>query len=124
MVLIIGGAYQGKLAFAREAYALAEGDIFTCTDGHIDFSRRCIDRLEEYVLACVREEKDPTAQFASAPEKWADSILICRDLSCGVVPISAEERAWRNETGCLCQFLAARADRVSRLFCGLEQRLK
>ena len=124
MVLIIGGAYQGKLAFARETFALSEGDIFTCTDGRIDFSRRCVDRLEEYVLACVREGVDPASLFASSPESWADSILICRDLSCGVVPISAEERAWRNETGRLCQYLAARADRVSRLFCGLEQRLK
>ena len=124
MIFIIGGAYQGKRAFARETFSLTEDDIFTCTDRGINFGCRCVDRLEEYVFACVQDGIDPLAVFEADPAAWADSILICRDISCGVVPLSAQERAWRNETGRLCQYLAARADRVSRLFCGLEQRLK
>ena len=31
MVFIFGGAYQGKTDFAREAFSLAEGDIFSCS---------------------------------------------------------------------------------------------
>lgn len=55
MVLIIGGAYQGKLDFAKSAFGLSESDVFTCTGGEIDFSRRCIDRIEEFTLgACSR----------------------------------------------------------------------
>ena len=50
MVLIIGGAYQGKLDFAKSAFGLSESDVFTCTGGEIDFSRRCIDRIEEFTL--------------------------------------------------------------------------
>ena len=124
MVFIIGGAYQGKLTYARETFHLTDGDIFTCTDERIDFGRRCVRRLEEYVLSCVKKNIDPLAAFEADPAAWAGSVLICRDISCGVVPMSAEERAWRNETGRLCKYLADRADRVSRLFCGLEQRLK
>ena len=30
MKLIIGGAYQGKRAFAKTAFSLGEEDIFTC----------------------------------------------------------------------------------------------
>ena len=40
MILIIGGAYQGKRAFARETFSLTEDDIFTCTDRGIDFGCR------------------------------------------------------------------------------------
>ena len=54
MVLIIGGAYQGKLDFAKSAFGLSESDVFTCTGGEIDFSRRCIDRIEEFTLWCVQ----------------------------------------------------------------------
>ena len=64
------------------------------------------------------------AYFESHTGEWQDSVLICQDISCGVVPMSAELRLWRNETGRLCRYLAQRARQVSRIFCGLEQRLK
>lgn len=50
MVLIIGGAYQGKLDFAKSTFDLSESDVFTCTGGEIDFSKRCIDHIEEFTL--------------------------------------------------------------------------
>ena len=124
MVLIIGGAYQGKREWARIEYGLTDGEIFTCQAAEIDFSRRCIDRLEEFTLTCVRGGLDPVAYFEERAGEWQDSVLICQDISCGVVPMSTELRLWRNETGRLCQYLARRAERVSRIFCGLEQRLK
>lgn len=120
MVLIIGGAYQGKLAYAKETFGLTEADIFTCTGGEIDFSKRCICGIEAFVHACPEAE----TYFAVHKEEWCDSILICRDIFCGVVPVEAEERAWRHATGRLCQYLAGEATQVSRIFCGLEQRLK
>lgn len=124
MILIIGGAYQGKLEFAKERFALNASDIFTCTGGEIDFSRKCINALEEFTLHCVQNECSAVASFQANREKWKDKILICQDITCGVVPLGLEMRRWRDETGKLCQYLAGEADRVSRIFCGLEQRLK
>ena len=124
MILIIGGAWQGKRDFAKETFCLAEEDIFTCRGQEIDFSRHCVDRLEVFTLACVQAGEDPVAYFESRTDAWREAVLICRDISCGVVPMNAEQRLWRNETGRLCQYLAKRAERVSRIFCGLEQRLK
>ena len=124
MVLIIGGAYQGKLDWARGTFHLTDGDVFTCRDGEIDFSHRCVDRLEEFTLWCVENGIDPVSYCEQHAGEWTESILICQDVSCGVVPMSAQLRLWRNETGRLCQYLAGRAARVSRVFCGLEQRLK
>lgn len=124
MNLIIGGAYQGKRDFAKTAFSLEESDIFTCTGSKIDFSFPCIDRIEEFTLACVREGLDPLSVFRAQEAAWQESTLICRDIFCGVVPMEAELRQWRNETGQLCQYLSRNARRVSRIFCGLEQRLK
>ena len=42
----------------------------------------------------------------------------------GVVPLGADMRAWRQMNGLLCRYLSGEAARVSRLFCGLEERLK
>ena len=124
MVLIIGGAYQGKLDFAKEAFGITEEDVFVCKDSEIDFSKKCIYALEEFTLACVREGKDPKAYLQEHREAWENSIFLCQDFFCGVVPMEAETRAWRQVTGRLVQFLSREADRVSRIFCGLEQRLK
>lgn len=124
MKLIIGGAYQGKREFAQNTFGFGEGDIFTCEGIDMDFSCPCIDKIEEFTLACVREGKDPIAVFAENRASWQSSVLICQDIFCGVVPMEAEMRAWRNLTGQLCQYLSREAEQVSRIFCGLEQRLK
>ena len=120
MILIIGGAYQGKLDFAREQFGISEADIHNCRTGKIDFSRRCIYGIEEF----TRSHSDPIGYFKTHKGQWSDSILICQDIFCGVVPMGAENRAWRQNTGRLCQYLAKEADQVIRIFCGLEQRLK
>lgn len=120
MVFIIGGAYQGKLDHAKEAFGLTPADIFTCTDGKVDFSKRCIDKIERFVL----ESDDPIGYFQANQARWQDSVLIMEDIFCGVVPLGAENRAWRLNCGQLAKYLAGQAEQVSRIFCGLEQRLK
>lgn len=122
MELIIGGAYQGKRAFAREILGIREEEIFTCTGTEIDFSKKCIDKLEEYVLACIRAGVDPLDKLRQ--QDLSDKVLICMDMFCGVVPIDGEMRLWRHTTGLVCQYLAKEASSIHRMFCGLEQRLK
>lgn len=124
MKLIIGGAYQGKREFAKAAFGLTDADIYTCNGENIDFSSRCIDKIEEFTLTCVRSGKEPLDVFRANQAKWQDAILICQDIFCGVVPMDADLREWRNATGRLCQYLSREAEQVSRIFCGLEQRLK
>lgn len=120
MILIIGGAYQGKLDFAKEAFGITDSDVHTCGSGAIDFSKRCIYKIEEFTYG----HPDPIGYFKAHREQWQDRILICQDIFCGVVPMGAENRAWRQNTGRLCQYLSKEATQVSRVFCGLEQRLK
>lgn len=124
MKLIIGGAYQGKLDFAKNAFQLKNSDVYTCDGETVDYSARCIDKLEEFTFACVASGKEPLDIFRAHQEQWQDSILICQDIFCGVVPFDAQQREWRQATGRLCQYLSREAEQVSRIFCGLEQRLK
>ena len=118
MILIIGGAYQGKLDFAKENFGVSE--IFTCNGPEIDFSSKCIYKIEVFTAS----HPDPVAYFEAHKDDWKDSVLILDDISCGVVPMGAENRAWRHKNGRLAQYLSREAAQVSRIFCGLEQRLK
>ena len=40
------------------------------------------------------------------------------------MPIDPEQRAWREAVGRMNAMLAARAERVTRIFCGLPMELK
>lgn len=120
MILVIGGAYQGKLEFVKRKYALDSKDVFFCSGNIIDFDKKCIYALENFTSS----ELNPLSYFKSNHDKWQNSIIVCRDIFCGIVPLSADDRAWRRRTGELMQFLAEEAEYVSRIFCGLEQKLK
>ena len=125
MEFIIGGANQGKQDNALKKYNLTENEIFTCTEEHgIEFGARCIYKIEEFTLWCVRNGKDATEIFKENRNKWADSVLICQDIFCGVVPLGADMRAWRDMTGRLCAYLSEEAASVTRMFCGLPLKLK
>ena len=126
MDLIIGGAFQGKLDYAREKYGYKEEDIYICREDtpEIDFLKPCIAYLEEFVLACVRAEVDPVQNLKDHWEDGRQSTFICMDISSGVVPLGKEMRLWRNENGKVSQYLSREASSVTRIFCGLEQKLK
>ena len=125
MDLIIGGAYQGKLEYARKRYGLEDKDIFTCSESEgISFGCRCLDKAGEFALWCVRNGKDAVEYLEQYRDEWKDCIFICEDIFCGVVPIGADMRAWREMAGRMCSYLSSEAEHVTRVFCGLEQVLK
>lgn len=124
MKLVFGGAYQGKLTWAREAYGLAQDRCFDCREGLPQSSMDCLHHLEEFTYVCAKEGLDAVQEMEKRRALWQDAVLILRDIGSGVVPMDKTERAWREENGKLLRHLAKEAERVSRIFCGLEERLK
>ncbi len=165
MHLIFGGAYQGKLEYAKERYGLADQDIFVCGTGKkrsaaepgpeegggpagtgaefeespagtsrkfkecpgetgIDFNKKVVYRLEEFVLGCVRRGEEAADYLAENRAKWQDTVFICTDISSGVVPVDQELRAWREMAGRALIYLGKEAEEVTRIFCGLPQKIK
>lgn len=100
MTLIIGGTCQGKLDFAKKTFGVTDAGIFICTTEKIDFSKRCVYKVEEFTYG----HPDPIGFFKANREAWEDSILIMEDFFCGVVPMGAETRTWRQDTALLAQY--------------------
>ena len=117
--LILGGAGQGKLAYAAARYGVNAGDFYRCSpDMAPDLTAPYIYGLENYVLYCLRHDLQPQIDFRP------DAVLVCRDLFCGVVPVEPVQRHWRDATGHYLSRLSAKSARVTRLFGGLPQRIK
>ena len=112
MELIFGGAYQGKTQYAAQKYGLTDADIFTCED---------LD-LDRFARACTEAGLDAREEFARRSPRAC--VLIADDISCGIVPLDRSERTWREASGRLLSSLAAQADTVTRIFCGLPLEVK
>lgn len=67
---------------------------------------------------------DCTDLEALADELAAKSVVIATEVGGGVVPMDAGERHAREQAGRLACLLAARADTVVRVCCGIPQVLK
>ncbi len=125
MELIIGGAFQGKTEFAKENFGIENDDIFVCKkDEAPDFCKKCIAHIERFSFWCVEHGYEPSEYFFEHTENTDEKIIISDDISCGVVPVNKTERAWREANGRLLIKLSKESEHVTRIFCGLSQRLK
>lgn len=109
MLFITGPLYSGKRTFARQLLDCTEAelaqyavwDVQTLAAGTPDGLEALADRL--------------AAQYP---------VVIATEVGGGVVPVDAGERAAREAAGRLACLLAARADTVVRVFCGIPTILK
>ena len=100
--------------------------MFTCKSDIIviDFSKKIIDNLEEFVYACTNEGIEAKEIILESMDKLKDKIVICDDISQGVVSLDKTERAWREMVGRTMLMLGKEAEEVIRVFCGLPDKIK
>ena len=123
MVLIFGGAYNGKLEFVKEKYYISNEDIFFFTDQHLKFDKKVLCGLHIFTKACVLNEINSLEILEDNIEYLKDKIIICDEINSGIVPMKKLDRAWREETGRVLQFLTKYSSTVYRIFFGLEEEL-
>lgn len=122
MNLIYGGAYQGKLDYAKAEFNIEDKDVFYCKAelAEIDLTKKVIYGFHNYVAACVKSG----IEAADIVGELKDKIVICNDVSCGIVPMDKDERAMREMVGRALMKIANESESVVRIFCGLPQHLK
>ena len=108
MKLIIGGAYQGKRDYAAQNFP----------------GMRVVADFHLAVLDMLKAGQDPLAQVERDLASYKDAVVISDDISCGVVPVDALERQWREAMGRVLGLIASQSDEVVRVFCGIGTRIK
>ncbi len=126
MHLIIGGYAQGKCAYAIERYHLCANDIWDAEKNELaDWQgQRLILHMETLVEKWMQAGKEPLEMIECWIPKWKDTVIVSREVGCGLVPISAEARAIREAIGRINTRLAAASETVERVMCGLGMYLK
>ena len=124
MELIIGGAFQGKTAYTKEKFEISDEDIYICDIDKVPcFDKKCISHIEHFSFWCVKNGIEPKDYFF---EHISDEnkIVISDDISCGVVPIGKDERAWREANGRLLMAISEKSEHLTRIFCGIPMVIK
>lgn len=123
MELYIGGIAQGKKAYVTQVRGIEETRIWD------NFESWFWEKLQQE--KAKPKEKVPFEKEISAEkicmnylQKHPDTVLICDEVGNGIVPLDPFEREYRERLGRLLCEIAANAERVERIVCGIGQRIK
>ena len=106
MIFVTGPLFAGKQEYIQKALGLSDAE----------FAARAVRDVQELA---------PGADLPALADRLAEKdVVIAAELGCGLVPIDRAEREKREAAGRLACLLAARADTVVRVCCGLPQVLK
>lgn len=131
MILITGGAYQGKTDFAKEILKekydmIPEGKI---VDGALADEKQMkeavlITNVHLWIAGLLKEGRNPHSEAEQLILENPDVVLSVNELGCGIVPVDAFDRNWREMTGRVCCQLAKEAEAVYRVTCGIGMKIK
>ena len=124
MKLVTGGAYQGKLAYAKTLYPDAEW-----TDGEVCplqeiTSCRAVNHFHLFVRRWLEAGRTKEELIDLILAENRGIIIACDEIGCGLVPVDAFERGYREVVGRICTVFAGEAERVDRVICGIGTRIK
>jgi len=112
MILIVGGAGQGKLDYVLHKTGLELEDVaYTPEEAKL---RPVFYGVERWT------QLDEEELLSANP----NAILICQEVGCGVVPVDVFDRRYRETVGRVCTRLAAEAKAVYRVVCGIGAQIK
>ncbi len=124
MILITGGAYQGKRKAAEDIFG--EGVWTDCSSCGFDEVYKCgriygYHRLIKRLMEAGISPDEFTERLCS---ENGGAIVVMDEIGCGIVPIDRDERRWREAVGrCGCM-IAERSERVIRVVCGIPTDIK
>ena len=113
MILITGGAYQGKLEFAKSLVSDRGGE-----------EPDILYHMERYIGRLVDDGEDVEEKLHEMMREHPNPIIICDEVSSGVIPIDEKEVTYREAVGRTVCYLAKMADEVYRVYCGIGERIK
>lgn len=147
MKLVIGGYAQGKLDFVLSEnrlgdYCIYDGKLldteyFDTESSHVELINEeqiqesvrngktvILNHFHKWMRANIKAGINAEQEILDFIEKVPDCIVISDEIGNGIVPLDSFEREYRERTGRILVKLAAKADEVVRVTCGIGQKIK
>lgn len=126
MDLIIGGCHQGKTEYVMDTYGYCREDIANGEklEGADMGGKKCLNHFHLLVRKLM-EQNIPVEEYLErlfAGNKI--EVVLTDEIGCGIVPVDAFEREYRETVGRQCCILAQRAGKVQRVVAGIANTIK
>lgn len=115
MILIVGGAYQGKTLYADTHYGKTHRIV---GQYHLAVRRQLA------AGKCPLEEAAHLLEEARRDDSFDRLVIISDEVGYGVVPADAFERQYREANGRVNCYFAGEAEQVFRVIAGVAQCIK
>lgn len=126
MVMITGGAFQGKRECLKKICRLSDKDIISGADCLIEdlFTAAAVAEYHELVKRLIAENIDVSDFTERFCRENKNAAVIINEVGCGIIPLEKSERIYREEVGKAGCIIAAHSETVIRVFCGVPQIIK
>lgn len=126
MIMITGGAFQGKTDYAKKRFGFSDDDILNGESCELDaiFNAKCIRGYQLIVKRLLAENSDPKAFTKQLCKENPNAVVIINEIGSGIIPLEKSERIWREKTGRAGCIIAANSDEAVRLVCGIAVKIK
>jgi len=133
MELYIGGYKQGKLEYVKNVFKDYSVININTYDDFIDLqtdkeinSDFILNNFSNIVKICLEKlnEEEVKKTILDTLSLFPNVIIISDEIGNGIVPISKEERIYRELTGRLLIEIAKKSNKVFRIVCGIAQQIK
>lgn len=126
MKLVIGGYAQGKLDYVLQQNKMKE--ILVCDATFPEKAVKdkvvIIYHFHLWVKDMLTKGGCPEEEVEQMVSIHPQCIIISDEIGNGIVPMDAFEREYRERTGRILVTLAAQAQEVERVICGIGQKIK
>lgn len=126
MIMITGGAFSGKKAYAKKRFGFTDGEISDGGNCPLEavFSAKCIANYQLIVKRLLEENADVRSFTERLCRENPNAVIIINEIGAGIIPLEKSDRIWREETGRAGCFIARNSSEVIRLTCGIPTMIK
>lgn len=138
MILVTGGAFQGKRKFAEDLACrkkkgqnpaeIVELQAVTVNGESGDWQQfqnaDVVAGIQRWIATLLETGKDPFAMVQKLLEANPGAVITLDQVGCGVVPVKASDRQYRETVGRIGCMLAEQAEEVYLINCGIARKIK
>ena len=126
MILVTGGAFQGKREFVSRYFSITKDTMLdgsSCPLTEIT-GAECLYNYHDTVRRLMEKGDDPCEFTRRLCKENPYAVIIMNEIGCGIIPMEKKERIWREQVGrCGC-IIAENSSLVVRVICGRAVCLK
>lgn len=127
MIIITGGAYQGKKAFAKKRFGIDDKDIASgkeIFDAEALSGYRAVSDYEYVIRHNLEAGRDAKEEFEKLASLNNHIIIIASEVGSGIIPINESDNRFREEAGRIMCLASDMSEAGYRVVCGVGVQIK